>query len=209
MFVSEWMSHNPQSVGVDTPIMEAMHLLRKGGYRRLPVIDGGRVVGIVTDSDLKNAAPESAPSTSVYDLNFQLSKLLVSRVMSSPAFTVSPSDPVEEAALLMADHKISGLPVCDGDTLIGMITVSDVLRAFVDMLGVREGGKRVTVSLPDTPGILAKAAGAAAPSNIVAAVTSGIEAGKRREVVLRVRGEGEADFADRLRALGIDVKDMQ
>ena len=209
MFVAEWMTPAPQSVGSKTPVMEAMQLLRKGGYRRLPVVDRGRLVGIVTDRDLKNATPTAANTLSVYELNYLLSKLTVREVMTFPVVTVSPEDPVEQASLLMEEHKISGLPVVSEGTLYGMLTISDLLRAFVAMLGLRDGGTRVTVSLPDEPGVLGRAASAAAPSNIIAVVTAGVQAGSRRELVLRVVGEGAAEFPERLEAAGIEVKDIR
>jgi acetoin utilization protein AcuB len=209
MFVAEWMTPKPESVTPKTPVMEAMQRLRKGGYRRLPVVDGGRLVGIVTDRDLKDATPSSATTLSVYELNYLLSKLSVREVMTAPVVTVAPEDPVEEASLLMETHKISGLPVVAEGRLEGMLTITDMLRAFVAMLGLRDGGTRVTVSLPDEPGVLARAAGAAAPSNIIAVVTAGVLAGTRRELVLRVAGEGAADFPERLRAHGLEVKDIR
>jgi acetoin utilization protein AcuB len=209
MFVAEWMTPAPQSVSSKTPVMEAMQLLRKGGYRRLPVVDGGRVSGIVTDRDLKSATPPKADTLSVYELNYQLSKLTVREVMTSPVVTVSPEDPVEQASLLMEEHKVSGLPVVSAGALKGMLTITDMLRAFVSMLGLRDGGTRVTVSLPDEPGVLAQAASAAAPSNIIAVVTAGVQAGSRRELVLRVVGEGTADFPERLRDAGIEVRDSR
>ena len=209
MFVAQWMTPAPQSVGSKTPVMEAMQLLRKGGYRRLPVVDGGRLVGIVTDRDLKNATPSSVNTLSVYELNYLLSKLTVREVMTQPVVTVSPADPVEQASLLMEEHKISGLPVVEGGKLTGILTITDLLRAFVAMLGLREGGTRVTVNLPDEPGVLAKAASAAAPSNIIAVVTAGVQAGSHRELVLRVVGDESAAFPERLRVAGLEVTDIR
>ncbi len=213
MFVAQWMTRKPQRVSSKTPVMEAMQLLRKGGYRRLPVVDGGRLVGIVTDRDLKDATPSAVNTLSVYELNYLLSKLTVREVMSAPVITVSPEDPVEQASLLMEEHKISGLPVVSGGTLEGMLTISDMLRAFVAMLGLRDGGTRVTVSLPDEPGALGRAASAATPSNIIAVVTAGEQAAGHtdghRELVLRVVGEAAAEFPERLRAAGIQVKDIR
>lgn len=209
MFVAQWMTPAPQSVSSKTPVMEAMQLLRKGGYRRLPVVDGGKVVGIVTDRDLKEASPPQAGTLSVYELNYRLSKLTVRAVMTTPVVTVAPDDPVEQASLLMAEHTISGLPVVSERGLEGMLTISDMLRAFVAMLGLREGGTRVTVSLPDEPGVLARAASAAAPSNIIAVVTAGVQPGSRRDLVLRVVGEGAEAFPERLRAAGLEVRDIR
>lgn len=209
MLVSEWMTPNPQAVTGKTPVMEAMQLLRKGRYRRLPVVDGDRLLGIVTDRDLKEATPSKATTLSVYELNYLLSKLTVREVMVSPVITVSPEEPVENAALLMEEHKVSGLPVVSGTTLQGIFTITDMLRAIVAMLGLKEGGTRVTVSLPDEPGILARAARAAPPANIVAVVTAGVQPGKMRELVLRVSGEDAAGFPGRLKAGGLEVTDVR
>ncbi len=208
MLVKEWMTKSPQTVTSRTPVLEAMQMLRAGGYRRLPVLEGDKVVGIVTDRDLKEATPSRATTLSVYELNYLLSKLTVKEVMSTPAATVAPSDPVERAALLMEERKISGLPVVEDGRLVGIFTITDMLRAFVAVLGLREGGTRVTVSLPDEPGVLARVTEAAAPANIVAAVTAGVQQGKRREVVLRVVGEDAQNFPSRLKERGVDVLDV-
>ena len=208
MLVSEWMTKNPQTVSSKTPVMEAMQMLRSGGYRRLPVVDGSALVGIVTDKDLKDATPSRATTLSVYELNYLLSKLTIRDVMKSPVITVSPNDPVERAALLMEEYKISGLPVIENDQVVGIFTITDMLRTFVAVLGLREGGTRVTVDLPDEPGVLAEVANAAAPANIVAAVTAGVHEGQRRELVLRVTGEGSESFPQRLKEKGIDVLDV-
>lgn len=208
MFVKEWMTPEPMVVSSKTPVMEAMHILREHGFRRLPVVDGGKLVGIVTDRDLKEATPSKATTLSVYELNYLLSKLTVKDVMKSPVHTVGPDEPIESAALIMEEHKISGLPVVDGGRVVGVLTITDMLATFVEVLGLREGGTRVTVNLPDEPGILARAAQAGPPSNIVAVVTAGIHQG-RRELVLRVTGEGAEGFPERLKAAGIEVVDVR
>jgi acetoin utilization protein AcuB len=209
MLVREWMTEDPQTVASETPVMEAMQAMREGGYRRLPVVDGGRLVGIVTDRDLKEATPSSATTLSVYELNFLLARMKVREVMSAPVVTVRGDDPIERAALAMEEHRVSGLPVLVDGELAGILTITDLLRAFVGFLGLREGGTRVTVDAPDAPGVLARAAQAAPPSNIVAAVTSAIEGGATRRMVLRVAGEDAEGFAERLSAAGFDVGDVR
>jgi len=209
MLVREWMTPDPKTVSADTPVMEAMQRLREGGYRRLPVTRDGKLIGIVTDRDLKEATPSKATTLSVYELNYLLSKLQVKDVMKSPVITVRSEDPIEQAALLMEEHRVSGLPVLDGTALVGILTITDLMRALVSFLGLREGGTRVTVDLPDEPGVLARVAQAGAPSNIIAAVTTGIMPGHRRRLVLRVVGEGAEAFPDRLREGGVDVVDVR
>ena len=209
MLVREWMTPDPQTVNASTPVMEAMQRLREGGFRRLPVVQNGKLIGIVTDRDLKEATPSKATTLSIYELNYLLSKLVVKDVMRAPVITVRVDDPIEQAALLMEEHRISGLPVLDNGNLVGILTITDLMRALVSFLALREGGKRVTVELPDEPGVLARVANQGAPSNIVAAVTTGIQAGHKRRLVLRATGEGADEFADRLKSAGIEVVDVR
>lgn len=209
MFVKEWMTQDPQTVTSKTAVMEAMQLLRDGGFRRLPVVDNGKLVGIVTDRDLKEASPSKASTLSVYELNYLLSKLTIKDVMKTNVYKVEPNDPIEKAALLMEEQKVSGLPVVEGDTVVGILTITDMLGTFVTALGLREGGVRVTVTLPDEPGILARVAEAGPPSNISTVVTSGIKQGDKRELVLRVTGEGASTFPERLKAQGVEITDVQ
>ncbi|CAN5788948.1 CBS and ACT domain-containing protein [soil metagenome] len=209
MLVREWMTHDPQSVNPKTTVMEAMQRMREGNFRRLPVVQASRIVGIVTDRDLKEATPSKSTTLSVYELNYLLSKLTVQDVMQRAVVTVGPEDPFERAAVLMEEHRVSGLPVVEGGALVGMLTITDLLRAFVRFLGLREGGVRVTVDLPDEPGVLARVAQAGPPSNITAAVTAGVVENERRRMVLRVVGTEADGFADRVRALGITVRDVR
>lgn len=209
MLVHEWMTPNPQTVDSSLPIMDAMRLLRDNVFRRLPVTDEeGNLVGIVTEKDLKEATPTKATSLSIYELNYLLSKLSLSDVMIRDVASVQSDAPLEEAALLMEENGISGLPVLEGTKLVGIVTITDVLRAFTDMLGLKEGGTRVTVKVEDKPGVLAEVAKAAAPSNIVAAVTSSIQEGKQRKLIFRVSGEEAESYPDRLKEHGIDVEDI-
>src|SRR5512142_1288209 len=127
MLVGERMTRNPVTISEDANIDDALHMMRERKIRRLPVLDAsGKMVGIVSDKDLLHAAPSPATSLSVYEMHYLLSKLTVSRVMSSPVITVSPSTPLEEAARIMADNKIGGLPVVEDARLVGIITETDV-----------------------------------------------------------------------------------
>ncbi|MGA9190608.1 MAG: CBS domain-containing protein [Anaerolineales bacterium] len=129
--VQDWMSADPITADIDLPIMEAHRLMTDNGIRRLPVIDRGRLAGIVTLGDVRGAEPSEATSLSIWELNYLLSKLTVERVMSSPVISVRPEDPVSEAARLMLTEKIAGLPVLEGDDLVGIITESDIFRMVV------------------------------------------------------------------------------
>jgi len=209
MLVREWMTPRPEVVTAGTPVMEAMERMRHGGYRRLPVMDEDRLIGIVTDRDLKEATPSSATTLSVYELNFLLGRMQVGEVMTTALKTIDQDDTIEHAALTMEEARVSGLPVVGPRGLVGILTITDLLRALVGFLGLREGGTRVTVDVPDEPGVLARVAQAAPPSNIVAAVTSAVEPGTTRRIVLRLTGPDAASFPERLAATGLSASDVR
>src|SRR5512136_1057958 len=138
MLVGERMTRNPVTVSEDANIDDALHLMRERKVRRLPVLDGsGKMVGIVSDRDLLHAAPSPATSLSVYEMHYLLAKLTVKRVMSSPVITVTPSMPIEEAACIMVDRKIGGLPVVEDGALVGIITETDIFKLLTELLGAR------------------------------------------------------------------------
>ncbi|WP_424951898.1 CBS and ACT domain-containing protein [Deinococcus sp.] len=207
MRVGEWMTRDPVTVSPETPVVDALKLLGDHGFRRLPVVEAGRLIGITTSKDLKDAMPSKATTLSVWELNYLLSKLTVAEMMARPVVTASEFEDMEDAALRMQEHRVGGLPVLnDAGRLTGMVTVSDVLRAFTEILGLKEGGVRLTLSMPDVPGSLSRAVQALAPSNIISVATAGEEGGQRR-FVIRVVGEGQQGAAGRVREAGIEVLD--
>ncbi|SMB93826.1 CBS and ACT domain-containing protein [Deinococcus hopiensis] len=211
MLVSDWMTQDPMTVTPDTSVMEALKILKERGFRRLPVVEGGRLIGITTRKDLKDAMPSKATTLSVWELNYLLSKLTVSEMMARPVITAAEGEYMEDAALRMQEHGVGGLPVLnDAGRMTGIITITDVLRAFIDIMGLREGGTRLTLDMPDLPGSLARAASAAQPSNIISVATYGHttrEGQPRRRFVMRVTGEGARDARRRVQETGIDVGD--
>ena len=157
MLVGERMSRNPVTILDTASIDDGMHLMRERKVRRLPVLDAsGKMVGIVSDKDLLHAAPSPATSLSVYELHYLLAKLTIKQVMSSPVISVGADTPVEEAARVMADNKIGGLPVMDGDKLVGIITETDVFKILVELLGARTPGLRITIAVTEGKGVLAR-----------------------------------------------------
>ena len=156
MLVGEYMSKPVITVQPEMSMPEALDLMHKEHVRRLPVVNRrGDLVGIVTEADLLKASPSEATSLSIFEVTYLLSKLTIDRLMSKKVITVTEDTPLEEAARIMADNSFSGLPVMRGKALVGMITETDLFRIFLELLGARRAGIRVTVSMPDKPGKLA------------------------------------------------------
>jgi CBS domain-containing protein len=136
ILVKEWMSQPVRVVYPDTPVGDAYNLMMERGIRRLPVVDEadpGNLIGIVTLGDLREARPSPASSLSIYELNYQLSKLTVGQVMTYTPYTVTPDTPIQEAVRIMLERKVSGLPAVDEDKRpIGVITESDIFRMLLD-----------------------------------------------------------------------------
>ncbi len=152
MLVQNWMTRDLVSVEADTPFLEARLILRDKNIRHLPVVERGKLVGVVTDRDLKEAAPSGATTLDVYELNYLLLKMKIRELIKKEPITIKPTNSVEKAALLMHDHKIGCLPVVDdAGTLVGMITETDLLGVMVEILGYKEKGTRIAFEVPDTP----------------------------------------------------------
>ena len=129
MRVRDLMTVKPITVSPETPMLQARQRMVDERIRHLIVVEHGRVVGIVTDRDIRLNLPSPATSLSVWEINFLLAKLTVGAVMTSAVLVVESDRPIAEAARLMIDHKIGGLPVVDDGQLVGIITESDFVRA--------------------------------------------------------------------------------
>jgi acetoin utilization protein AcuB len=158
MLVRERMSKPVITIPPQTTVPDALNLLKEEHIRRLPVMDHGKLVGIVTDKHLLSASPSPATSLSVWEITYLLSKLRVDRIMSRQLVTVSEDTPLEEAARIMVDHKIGGLPVLRGEQLVGIITESDLMKTFLEFMGARERGIRLTLLVKEEKGGLAQLA---------------------------------------------------
>lgn len=171
MLVSRAMSRNLVTTTPDTPVAEAQSLMRRQKIHHLPVVEpSGKLVGIVTEKDLIYASPSPATSLSMYEINYLLAKLRVSKVMTREVITVTDDTPLEQAARIMSDHDIGCLPVVTDGKLLGIVTESDIFRVFVDVFGARRAGVRIEAILPDVRGELARLSGAIAGigGNIIA-----------------------------------------
>ncbi len=162
MFVKLRMTAHPFTVTPDTSLPQAMALMADKGVHHLPVVADGVVVGVLAHSDIAAAGPSRATTFSAGEINYLLDKLKVSKVMTRNPATISPDALLEEAAVIMRDRKIEMLPVVDGGRLVGVVTESAILDAFIEILGFRDKGTRLTVDATDAPGVLSRLTGVTA-----------------------------------------------
>lgn len=156
MFVRDRMSVPAVTTTPDTPFQDALQLMRDHRFRRLPVVDKkGELVGIVSERDLLYASPSSATSLSVWEVHYLLSKLQVRAIMTTDVITTTPDTFFEDAAYLMAENRIGGLPVVDEHgCVVGVITETDVFKTFVEMFAGGHSGLRLTLEVPERKGVL-------------------------------------------------------
>ena len=154
MPVQNWMTTDVVSVGPDTSLLKVGKLMKDHHIRRIPVVDdNGQVVGIIPDRDVRDASPSKATTLDMYEMHYLLAELKAKNIMTAKPITVKPTDTVEQAALIMLDNKVGGLPVVDDNgKLVGIISDHDVFKALVDITGARMGGLQFAIELPDQPG---------------------------------------------------------
>ena len=210
MLVGDWMSTDVATATEDVSMIKAGRIMRERKIRRLPVVDkDGKLVGIVSERDLKAASPSSATSLDMYEMTYLLSELKVKAIMTKDPVRIRRTDTVERAALIMRDRKFGSLPVVDeADKVVGIITENDLFAAFLDLLGYTTAGTRFVINVQkDHPGILEDVSGLFAAQKInltniaVYYTVRGVEV-----VVLAV---GECSYMlDMLKAKGYNVTNM-
>ena len=212
MLVKERMSRHPVSVTPDTSLHDALGVMRDQKVRRLPVLDDhGRLVGIVLEKDLLYASPSPATSLSVWELNYLVSRITVGKLMTRKVITVCEDCPIEEAARIMVDNNIGGLPVMGGDNLVGMITESDLFKVFLELLGARDNGLRVTIKVQEQKGVLARLTQTLASegANIVTLGTFWGDNISTREITFKTKGIERDLMEDIVRDLGAELLDIR
>ena len=153
MLVKNWMSKDIITVNVEDSMQDAGYLLREHNINVLPVMEKGRMVGIVTDRDLKKASPSDATTLDMHELLFLISKIKVRDLMKTPVITIPPDYTVEEAAAILLEKKISGLPVVDDQSrVLGIITRSDLFRVLIALTGLGQKGIQFAIRVKDEPG---------------------------------------------------------
>jgi len=211
MFVGERMSRPVISVSPDSPINEVLAMFRKEHIRRAPVMKDGKLVGIVTENDLLNASPSTVTTLSIWEMNYLISKVLVKNVMTKKVITVDKDTPIEEAARIMADKKLGGVPVTSLGKVVGMITETDLFKIFLELMGARQKALRVTATIADKPGQLAKLTKAIAHGGgnfISFGMFSGPDA-NTRVVTFKVEGINKTAIKDVLEPIVVKFWDIR
>lgn len=211
MLVGERMSRPVITVSVESPIMEAFDLLKRENIRRAPVTKDGKLVGIISDHDLLNASPSQATTLSVYELPYLLGKIKVRDVMTKEVISVTEDTPIEEAARIMADNKIGGLPVLRDGQVVGMITETDLFKIFLELMGARDKGVRATFLVEEKPGQLAKFAQAVANlgGNFIAFGQFAGEDPSNRLVTFKVSGLEESQVRGEIEPFAQKIVDLR
>jgi len=212
MLVRERMSHPVITIHPNMAMMDALEMMRREQVRRFPVVDSrGRLVGIVSEKDLLNASPSDATSLSIYETNYLLSKLEVQKIMTRDVITITEDTPLEEAARIMADNKIGGLPVIRERDVVGIITETDLFKIFLELLGARDPGVRIAALIPNVPGALAKLTRVIfdVGGNIVALGTFLGETSENREISVKVANVDAKTLAEAIEPIVEKIVDVR
>ncbi len=212
MLVEERMSRPVITTHADVPILDAYDLMQKENIRRLPVVDkSGSLVGMVSEREILQASPSQATSLSIWELNYLMAKITVDEIMTKDVITVDADTPLEEAALLMADHKIGGLPVMRDGKMVGIVTETDLFKVFLELMGARDPGVRLAVLVRNVPGELAQLTKAILDldGNIVAMGTTSGEDTSTGEITIKVEGVSEEKLLEAIKPLVQKVIDIR
>ncbi len=193
MLIQDWMAKDVLTVDENTSLMRATRIMKENAIRRLPVVSHGKVTGIVTDRDVKDASPSKNTSLDVHELYYLLSEMKVNEVMTPSPLTLKGYDSLEKAAVVMLEKKISGVPIVgDDDVLQGLLSETDVLRGFIHSTGIKDGAIQFVLDLIDQPGSVTEVVKSMREHNarVISVLTSFEDAvaGKKR-VAIRVMAE--------------------
>jgi len=160
MFVANRMTRHPITVTPDTTLDDAANLMKKHHIRRLPVVENGKLVGFFSDRDLMRVSPSPATTLSRYEIRALLDKMKVREIMQKKVLAVPEEATIEEAALIMCNERVGGLPVLSSvGAVVGIITETDIFKTFVDVMGLQDGKTRITVEVDDKLGVVNEISG--------------------------------------------------
>jgi acetoin utilization protein AcuB len=209
MYVEKFMSSPVDSVSAEQKLSHVAELMREKGRRFLPVVDGERLIGLLTHRELERAEPSPITTLSVGEVNYLMSKVTAGQIMRKQVATCSPTTLVEEAGHLIRQQQVGCLPVLEDDKLVGIITEDDILDYFLAITGCTlNDTTRIAVHLPDKTGqlgVLLKTINE--HGGYIATVVSPVATDEtgQRVVIVRYRADNPAQLDDKLRELGYDL----
>lgn len=202
MYVRNSMTTNPYTVAPEATIADALELIRNKNIKRLPVVKNDELVGIITRSQLLEVSPSPATSLSVFEINYLLAKTTIESIMTKKVITVTPDTLLEEASLLMRKYKIGGIPVVQNKEVVGIITETDVFDAFIEIMGFRDKGARITVDVgTDHPGVLAEVTSVIASFNVNITHIAAF----RNELIVRINTSNIKEIVEAIEKQGYKV----
>ena len=208
MNVARRMKRNPVFVDEADSMKKAMDLLKEHEIRHLPVLkDGEKLVGILSERDIKQASPSPATALEIREIYYLLDKVKVKQIMTRRPYTVSSSAPIEEAALIIREKKIGCLPVVDEGKLVGILTETDIIDSFIESMGVSGPGYRIELELPNKPGMLFEVLKLLKDFevNIVSVATSPSDDPGRKVFVLRIETRSYKVVKAAIKKSGFDL----
>jgi acetoin utilization protein AcuB len=208
MLIQDIMQTKVVTATPDLPLMKVLRLLQGRGFRHVPVVQGDALVGIISDRDVKQSMVSAATSAEGRELDRLLERLTAGQIMTRPVRTIGPMFTVEDAVKLMVTHRISAVPVTEGDRLVGLVTETDVLHLFARVMGVLEPSSRVEVLVRHEERGLGDVVRVVEDSGarISSVVTLGTVAGAR-EIVLHLATIDPGAAIKALTGAGFTVKD--
>lgn len=212
MKVRERMSRDPVVATPETSVVDAFQLMQDHKVRRLPVMVKDKLVGIVTAKDLNKVSPSPATSLSIFEINYLLNKTKIKDVLprNINVITIQADANVERAAALMREHEIGGIPVLEGDKLVGIITETNIFDAFIDILGVNRVGTRIDLEVDEKVGAVAEVAGIIAEYGV--SIENIVMVEKERtatyEFILRIDTTEADDVVKTLKERGFKVVEV-
>jgi acetoin utilization protein AcuB len=195
MYVGRRMTRNVVTVAKDASVLHVRNLLREKDINQVPVVDGKKVIGVITDGDIRENSASPASTLSVHELNYLLSEMKAGDIMTRNPVTVSPETPVEEAAKILNEKGIGCLPVVSNDELVGIITTSDMLNVLLEVMGVGTPSSRIELSIPGDMGEICNIAG--------------IVKGLGLSIISMVATLHQTDPATRLSVLRVNTDDIR
>jgi acetoin utilization protein AcuB len=211
MLAYDRMKQPVLTVSPDMPIHEALNIMKREQIRHIPVVQNGKLVGLVTNEDLFYASPSPATSLSIWDMNYLMSKITIKEVMTENVITVKEDTPIEDAALIMAENKIGCVPVMRGEELVGIITETDLFKIFPELFAIHQPGIRATFLVKNEPGQLAKVTKIIADhaGNFISFVQFAGEEDNKRLVTIKVEGIIPEDVREYLEKIGVKIVDIR